>query len=340
MSFPWSSKKDPGEAGPPQLPTSVAGSDALEFEVLTRQLDKLRELFEQASQRIAAYLVRRESQAAAAPAGAFDADLLRERIEALAEKVDGLAGASAARAAPAAGQSSGMSEQAIRSLLQPIQKGLESMDRQGAALAQAIRQAQEQNAGLAQAVRHVQEQVGQGMRQLDEGMQRLAELLSPPQAEPEPAPPAVSSSDWERAILGPDLAAHPAMGFQRQQLLDGILEGQPGACSLAGQLLVFQSSPAERLPQLLKDIGEAYYRWQPKISPGTTPIEEALMAWLQKSCEAVGINNAIELVHPGERFDTARHVAATRGVEITEVLGWIVLRDNGKVYTKAQVVVR
>ena len=324
MSFPWSSKRDPAEGGPPQLPTSPAGSDALEFEVLTRQLDKLRELFEQASQRIAAYLVRRESQAAA-PVGALDADLLRERIEALAEKVDGLA-AAAARAAPGAGQSPGMSEQALRSLLQPIQKGLEAIDRQGAALAQAIRQAQEQ--------------AGQGMRQLDEGMQRLAELLSPPQAAPAPAPPTVSSSDWERAILGPDLAAHPALAFQRQQVLDGILEGNPGACSLAGQLLVFQSSPAERLPQLLKDIGEAYYRWQPKISPGTTPIEEALVAWLQKSCEAVGINNAIELVHPGERFDTARHAAATRGVEITEVLGWIVLRDNGKVYTKAQVVVR
>ena len=46
---------------------------------------------------------------------------------------------------------------------------------------------------------------------------------------------------------------------------------------LAGQLLVFQSAPAERLPQLLKDLGEAFYRWQPKATPGTNPLEEALV---------------------------------------------------------------
>jgi hypothetical protein len=109
---------------------------------------------------------------------------------------------------------------------------------------------------------------------------------------------------------------------------------------LAGQLLIFQSSPAERLPQLLKDLGEAYYRWQPKTQPGANPMEESLAAWLQKTCEAAGIYNAIELVHPGERYDAARHHATTRGVEITEVHGWVVLRDNGKVYTKATVTVK
>ncbi len=69
-------------------------------------------------------------------------------------------------------------------------------------------------------------------------------------------------------------------------------------------------------------------------------MEQALVAWLKRACEAAGIPNTIELVHPGERFDSARHTAATRGVEITEVRGWIVLRDNGKVYTKASVAVR
>ena len=52
------------------------------------------------------------------------------------------------------------------------------------------------------------------------------------------------------------------------------------------------------------------------------------------------MSNTIELVHPGERFDSTRHNASKRGVEITQVLGWIVLRDNGKVYTKASVAVR
>jgi len=46
------------------------------------------------------------------------------------------------------------------------------------------------------------------------------------------------------------------------------------------------------------------------------------------------------LVHPGQRFDAARHNAASRGVEIVAVHGWVVLREGGKVYTKATVAVR
>jgi hypothetical protein len=91
---------------------------------------------------------------------------------------------------------------------------------------------------------------------------------------------------------------------------------------------------------LLKDLGEAYYRWQPKTTPGNNLFEEALIGFLQRTCENAGIYNSIELVHPGERFDSSRHNASSRGVEIVQVLGWIVLRDNGKVYTKAAVEVR
>jgi len=71
-------------------------------------------------------------------------------------------------------------------------------------------------------------------------------------------------------------------------------------------------------------------------------METALAAWLKETCAEAGIANIIELGNPGERFDSTRHTASTRGggVEITEVLGWIVLRDNGKVYTKATVAVR
>ena len=91
---------------------------------------------------------------------------------------------------------------------------------------------------------------------------------------------------------------------------------------------------------LLKEIGEAFYRWQPKAQPGANRMEDALVAWLQRACEDAGIGNSIELVDPGERFDSSRHSADGRGVEIIEVRGWIVLRDNGKVYTKATVAVR
>ncbi len=171
---------------------------------------------------------------------------------------------------------------------------------------------------------------------IERRFEQLAERLAPPSSEPE----SPSDSAWEKIVLGPEIASQPGLAFQRHQLISGVLEGDGAACALAGHLLVFRSASAERLPPLLKEIGEAYYRWQPKTSPGPSPFEEALAASLQSVCEAAGLRNRIELVEPGERFDAARHNASSRGVEVAEVHGWIVLRDNGKVYTKANVSVR
>ena len=178
-----------------------------------------------------------------------------------------------------------------------------------------------------------------GLAQREVQLEHLAEMLGP-QSAPASELAEVALADWERAILGDELAGQPGLAFQRSQLLSGVLEGNAAARALAGQLLVFRAAPAERLPPLLKEIGEAYYRWQPKARPGNSPFEESLAGWLQRTCEAAGLHNTIELVHPGERFDAARHNASSRGVEIAEVLGWVVLRDNGKVYTKASVAVR
>lgn len=194
-------------------------------------------------------------------------------------------------------------------------------------------------ASLRQQITVLTEGVHRLQDQLDRGLEHLADLLAPAAASAG-EPDHVSSSGWEKAVLGPDMAAQPALAFQRNQLLNGVLEGNAAACALAGQLLVFQSAAAERVPPLLKEIGEAYYRWQPKTRSGNSPFEESLARWLQKTCEAAGLHNTIDLVHPGERFDATRHNASARGVEITEVCGWIVLRDNGKVYTKANVAVR
>lgn len=195
----------------------------------------------------------------------------------------------------------------------------------------AIASLNEQVAAASENIRRVQ-------ADLERGFQQLADRLAP--ARPAREPESISHSGWEEIVLGPEIASRPALAFQRQQLITGVLEGNAAACALAGQLLVFRSAPPERLPPLLKEIGEAYYRWQPKTRPGPTPFEEALVASLQRACESAGLRNRIELVDPGERFDATRHNASTRGVEIVEVQGWIVLRDNGKVYTKANVSVR
>lgn len=307
-------------------------------------------------------LVERYSKPAAAPAAQKE-----EPSGEVAEKLDfvlmelkqlSVSLAKSGAAAGASGSASAapaISEETIKAALRPLMERLDQLDARFKAFAtpaagnpnEALNTAMGQlRQGLAetrQAVAEQKEAIAGAFRQLWQQVEsipgRVAESLRPPEPDPS-AVPAASSSDWQRAVLGRELSEHPGLAFQRQQLIDGVLEGNPGAGALAGQLLVFQSAPVEKMPQLLKDIGEAYYRWQPKNKPGVTKMEEILVHWLQRTCDEKGIPNTIELVNPGERFDSARHNANRPGVEIIEVHGWIVLRDNGKVYTKAAVAVK
>jgi hypothetical protein len=243
--------------------------------------------------------------------------------------------------------------------LQPVHEKLDHLDAKFKALSEkaaaidALKEAfiptlvklrdglSEQHSALGGGIRQIQQQFGEGLQVLDSTLRTIAMHVAPPAApEPEPGYAAPMAGDWQYALLGRELAEHPGLDMQRQRLLNGVAQGEPAACSLAGHLLVFRSSTAEKMPTMLKDIGEAYYRWNPRSSGKADAFEQALATWLQQSCEAAGMSNTIELVHPGERFDSARHNASQRGVEITQVLGWIVLRDNGKVYTKASVAVK
>jgi len=150
------------------------------------------------------------------------------------------------------------------------------------------------------------------------GFEHLAELLAPHAAdtagqpaagatsvrdvdanEPAPAPGASGEglAAWERAILGDALADDEALAFQRRRFVQEVLEGRPAACGLAGSLLALRAAAAERMAQLLKEIGESYYRWQPKQGQSqgaeSSAFEEALAGWLQRRCEAAGLSNTI-----------------------------------------------
>ena len=147
-------------------------------------------------------------------------------------------------------------------------------------------------------------------------------------------------AQWQNVIYGPTLAADPNTAAPRQQLIDQVLGGEPAACNLAGQLLQVQAAAAERLPQLLQDLGEALYAWRPKSADIIDPMEQAIVALVAERTEAVGGGNTLEVVRPGDRFDSSRHDSKARGAEVTAVHGWVVLRSNGKVYTRARVSVQ
>ncbi|MDO4550973.1 MAG: hypothetical protein Q4C96_06950 [Planctomycetia bacterium] len=143
--------------------------------------------------------------------------------------------------------------------------------------------------------------------------------------------------NWAEAVLGKTLANNPVLASECRALLNGILQGDVNSRYFAGVLMMFQASPAEKMVLLLKDLGEAYYRWAPKRDMQPVAMEVALKEFAQQMCDSVGLSNMIELVHPGQRFDSSRHNATSRGIEVTQVLGWVVLRGNGSVYAKATV---
>lgn len=145
---------------------------------------------------------------------------------------------------------------------------------------------------------------------------------------------------WPVIVFGEELAADEGLTLDREALLSSLHSGEPTAVGLVGQLLVFHAAPDLLKPQLLKDIGEAYYRWRPKTTVRDDPLEVALAAWLERACDTAGTRRKIDLVRPGMRFNVAYHKATDKGVEITQVSGWVILREDGSVYQKASVGVR
>jgi hypothetical protein len=154
--------------------------------------------------------------------------------------------------------------------------------------------------------------------------------------QPEPE----AAGEWGRIIFGDDLWSDPAIAADRLRLLEGFLAREPAACALAAQLLLFQWSPPARIPTIVKDLGEAYYQWQPQDGDGDAPLEAALARWVVRFCEAIGLGHHVELVRPGSRYDPQRHRSQDRGVEVIRALGWVLLRDDGSVFQKANVAVR
>ncbi len=155
-------------------------------------------------------------------------------------------------------------------------------------------------------------------------------------------PPHVSRSGGNQDELGKaffgEMALEPSIQNELQYILQGILAHDSVSCYLGGILMMFQSSAPDKMVLLLKDLGEAYYRWANQFSDSNLEtLEEALVHWAQWLCEGAGLPNRIETVMPGQRFDASRHNSTMRGVTVTRVHGWVVLRGNGSVYSKALV---
>jgi hypothetical protein len=345
---------------------------------LSERLEQLGRLLDQSKDQVLSYLLHRESEAGGGEALLRKLDSVTAKLDQLAggtgRTLDALYGkldqlsATPSRGGGEGPAAAGPSSADLKTVLRPLMEKLEQVDAKCKSLAaiDALKEAfvpslvkvrdglSEQHSAIGGGVRQIQEvlpqyfnalpqyftalqqQMATVQQRTEAGLRTIVEILRPP----EPAGSAAVEGDWREALLGSELASSQALSHPRQQLLSGLLAGDPAASGLIGTLLLFRSAPVEKMSAMLKDVGEAFYRWQPRTSGKPSEMEQALVEWLRRTCEQSGVSNTIELVHPGERFDSGRHNAPRPGVEITQVFGWIVLRDNGKVYTKASVAVK
>ena len=156
--------------------------------------------------------------------------------------------------------------------------------------------------------------------------------------------PGTGGDDWQRALLGVDLAEYRRGSISSGTAAPGRALGgrSPARARCWDSCWCSARRVADKMPPLLKGrSARPIIAGNRRISPGSEPMEEALAAWLKETLQEAGHRQHRRTGRAGASASTPRsHTASTRGVEITEVRGWIVLRDNGKVYTKASVGVR
>lgn len=140
---------------------------------------------------------------------------------------------------------------------------------------------------------------------------------------------------WPVTLLGTELVEHG------KKWLADLSAGRPEALALTGQWLQVRSADEKLFPNLLRSLGEAFYRWSPKTEQSDDPLEKALIRSLNDRAVKLGLRNSIESVGPGDRFDANRHnpLPGQRGMTVDAVLGWTVMRDD-RVFAKATVSVK
>ena len=355
--MPFEFTSTPSGTGSTGFNTSGSGNTTANLSEIASSLDKINGLMDEAKKQLTNHLLQEEKKATAAPAASAPVDLspLKTMIQSVLTRLDEMGSK--------IGQSSGVSAGASNPNAAAKQDVAEAVTHVSGLF-------DTQNHNLQVAFNALDSKITDAVNYLVANLKGstapaqsaatapVVEAPKPapaPQPEPQPAPQqhtpviqtmvnkvtgGISRDQLMKIILGQELCANGALSVYRDELLDGFLRGDRASAGLICAMIEFQSSTPERMPRLLQDIGEAYYRWHPKRGQGADPFERALAHNVCAVCEANGIKNTIELVETGQRFDSGRHNSNSRGVEITEVKGWVVLRDNGKVYTRAAVEVQ
>lgn len=177
----------------------------------------------------------------------------------------------------------------------------------------------------------------------DEFFERLRAVWPPesvPENEPKKDEMSKNADDpWPEAIFGSELARHA------EQWIVDFLTGRTEAIVLTGYWLQVKAADDKQFPNLLRPLGEAFYRWRSETKSIDDPLgvrlEEVLIQTLNDRARKLELRNSIETVGPGDRFDANRHhpLSGQRGMTVDAVLGWVIMRDE-RVFAKATVSVK
>lgn len=336
--------------GPPPMPPSSGDDSAARDQVLLalrEQLQELRQRFEATDAQIAGYLRDHAGTNRGAEANGVALAHVQHSLERLLSKFENLGARNDLAATSSSDVAKGHQE-----VLDALQKMADHQTHLAGKIVNTIAKKLMEDLDLLRFQKVVHETLTTELdrRDAEAKAQRQAEALALTTSEAEielqdveledEVPPEENDSAeaWSRAIWGPELVHSEGFTPFLGQLNRRLLAGDPGIATLAGQILLFRQSAPEAKPQLLKDVGEAYYRTRIDATMPNRPFEQALIDWLQTECEQLGLKNTIEVVHVGERFDKSRHSSTTKGgAEVAEVFGWVVLTEGGRVYTRASV---
>lgn len=140
---------------------------------------------------------------------------------------------------------------------------------------------------------------------------------------------------WPEALLGSELC-----NCSEKWIVD-LLAGRNEAITLTGQWLQVRAADDKQFPNLLRQLGEAFYCWNIETKNKDNVLEKTLIRTLNDRAQKLGLRNSIESVSPGDRFDANRHnpLSGQRGMTVDTVLGWVVMRDV-RVFAKATVSIK
>lgn len=179
------------------------------------------------------------------------------------------------------------------------------------------------------------EQVLKRLESIEEGVSALREAPNVEEESDTFVEPPPMVEPLASVLMGDALRADKTLTPVWEQLTSQVLVGESTACQLGAFLMLFHRGALEECHKWIQAIGESWYRW---AGEENGEAKQALINWLNQECVRRNVPLRVEEVRSGVRFDSDRHIAVGQpGRDVYGVQGWLVLREDKSIFSKALV---